>query len=105
MMTSDIIDWNNWKKVLAKFSQVNFRKRYNILDQFDKSIEIHIKIFEAAGLLGPPPQVGLKGNVIITARCSILFWESNFPIYGSTIIVCISWLSPNVPANKLWFNC
>ena len=47
--------------MLTRFSQENFRKSHEILDQFDKSIKSYIKMFDAAGLLGPPPaQVGLN---------------------------------------------
>ena len=40
---------------MTKFSQTNFRKSCEILDQIDKSIKSYIKIFEATGLLGPTP--------------------------------------------------
>ena len=69
MMTSDIIDWNNWKKVLAKFSQVNFRKSYEILDQFVKSIKSYIKMFEVAGLLG---------HALSPDRVNTLWFSQNF---------------------------
>ena len=39
---------------MTKFSQVNFRKSNEILEQFDKSIKSYIKIFEAVDLLAPP---------------------------------------------------
>ena len=43
------------KKIfLSKFSQVNFRKSHEILDQFDKSIKSYIKMFKATDLLGCP---------------------------------------------------
>ena len=42
------------KKILTKFSQVNFRKIHKILDQFDESIKSYIKIFEGA----EPPSPG-----------------------------------------------
>ena len=35
------------KQILTKFSQVNFRKSHEILDQRDKSIKSYIKMFEA----------------------------------------------------------
>ena len=53
---------------MTKFSEVSFRKSHGILDQFDKSIKSYIKMFEAAGLLCPPPplprQVGLNKTMI-----------------------------------------
>ena len=48
------------KKRLTTFSQVNFRKKHEILDQLNKSIKSYIKMFDAAGQLGPPAQVGLS---------------------------------------------
>ena len=38
---------------LKKFSQENFRKSHEILDQFDESIKSYIKLFEAGSLLSP----------------------------------------------------
>ena len=54
-----------------KFSQENFRKSHEMLDQFDKQIKCYIKMFETAGLLAPqtlpshttPVQVGLNISV------------------------------------------
>ena len=64
MMASAIIDWNNWKQIFSqiKFSQVNFKKNSEILDQFNNSMKSYIEMF--AGLQPPPPppplaQVGL----------------------------------------------
>ena len=37
-----------------------------MLDQFDESIKSYIKIFEAAGLLGPPAQAGLNLQIYAT---------------------------------------
>ena len=56
-------DSNNWlkllkKKILTKLSQKKVRKSHEILDQFDKTIKIYIKMFEAAGLLGLPSSPG-----------------------------------------------
>ena len=53
---------------MTKFSQENFRKSHEMLDQFDKQIKCYIKMFETAGLLAPqtlpthttPVQVGLN---------------------------------------------
>ena len=46
---------SSWKPCV----DVNFRKSHKIIDQFDKSIKSYIKMFDAAGLLGPSAQVGL----------------------------------------------
>ena len=60
-VSNNWLEWINRK--LIKFSQVNFRKSHEILDQLHKSIRSYIKIFEAGGLLVPPPaKVGLKKN-------------------------------------------
>ena len=40
---------------MTRFSQENFRKSHEILAQFDKSIKSYIKMFDATGLLDPPP--------------------------------------------------
>ena len=63
MVVSPIIDWNNLKTNLTRFSQVKFRKSHEILHQFDKYIKSYIKMFEVVGLLGSPAQVGLKANL------------------------------------------
>ena len=57
-------NWLEWiKRKFIKFSQVNFRKSYEILDHLHKSIRSYIKIFEAGCLLVPlPDKVGLKKN-------------------------------------------
>ena len=49
--------------MMKNFSQLNFRKSHQFLDQFNKSIKRYIKMFEAV-LLGPTrplsAQIGLK---------------------------------------------
>ena len=69
---------------MTKFSQENFRKSHEILDQFDKQIKCYIKMFETAGLLAPqtlptpttPVQVGLN----ISFR-RILYQESGMILF------------------------
>ena len=38
---------------MTNFSQENFRKSHEILDQFDKQIKCYTKMFETVGLLAP----------------------------------------------------
>ena len=67
MMTSAIIDW--------KFSQVNFMKSHEILDQFDKSIKSYIEMFETLGLLSTtPPPPSYPGRVKAFSRVCILYF-------------------------------
>ena len=62
---------------MTKSSQVNCRKIYEILDQFDKSIKSYIKMFEAAGLLSLP--IAQVGSNILTISDKI--FETNFTFH------------------------
>ena len=78
------------QKLLAKFSQVNFRGSHEILEQFDKSIKSYIKMFKAAGLRG----IDFQNNFIATFSCSMFtIWKS----FLQTRLTC----TRGVPTTKI----
>ena len=59
---------------MTSFPQVKVKKSQEILDQFEKSIKIYIKMFEAGGLL--PAQVELKLFFDLQSGFYVIFSET-----------------------------